>query len=369
MDINSNNTMEDIKISCFNANGFSSSQPYISHLLSENHVLGVSEHWLSGPEIPRLSGLSVTHEVTGKSHRNLEYAPPDRGRGYGGVALYWHKDIVAAPFPGIKSDRIIGIQFVTNGTTVVVLNVYMPNVLNDEFIETVDELAQIVGAKSNSASIMLMGDFNVSLGALGGARGAGQCTLAGQLMLDALCNDELTMVCADMGNKGCGPTYTFQRQGIGCSWIDHVFISADMYDKVRKCEVMNEHALNMSDHLPICLSLTQTIPCNVDKSVDKCNTKLRVKWHKMSQEEIAEKYTNVCDENFQELCDTIDENNAIDIDVLVDNVTSSLLNISRYNLLVCKSKKSRAKPFWCEELSDKLADRNVAYKESSKFPP
>ena len=74
-------------------NGFVSSQPYATELLKEYDIVGFSEHWLSGPELYKLDRLSMYHEVISKCQKDLVNAPPARGRGYGGVALCFSKDV------------------------------------------------------------------------------------------------------------------------------------------------------------------------------------------------------------------------------------------------------------------------------------
>ena len=72
-----------------NINGFCSSEPYLRKLLDEYDVVGISEHWLSGPELFKLD-FSCNHYRNAKCHTDLVNRPPSKGRGYGGVSLYWN---------------------------------------------------------------------------------------------------------------------------------------------------------------------------------------------------------------------------------------------------------------------------------------
>ncbi len=108
---NYNNSVYNEKLSTvsFNVNGLCSSTPYIYHLLNTFDIVGISEHWLSGPELIKLDALCNTHNVIYKCHNDLENGPPERGRGYGGVALFYKENIVASPI-SISCDRIVGIR-------------------------------------------------------------------------------------------------------------------------------------------------------------------------------------------------------------------------------------------------------------------
>ena len=175
----------NLKVACYNSNGFCSTKPYVDHLLKSHHVVGICEHWLSGPELYKLNAISQSHSVVGKCHRNLQNAPPLRGRGYGGVALYWDKNIIGTPVLGIECDRIIGLCIKNGMRSTFIFNVYYPTSECDEFYKVTDELTILINkyGESQGHEIIVMGDFNVSFGKEAGPRGNGPSSPRGALVL------------------------------------------------------------------------------------------------------------------------------------------------------------------------------------------
>ena len=83
-----------LRIVGINVNGYSSSEPYIKDLLGRFDIVCISEHWLSGPELPRLN--HICDNVISKCAHDLTDAPPAIGRGYGGVAIMWNSGVIAS---------------------------------------------------------------------------------------------------------------------------------------------------------------------------------------------------------------------------------------------------------------------------------
>ena len=167
----------NLSINCFNSHGFVSSKPYVYQLLQECDILGLSEHWLSGPELKKLDISSATHEPYGKCNKNLKDAPPSRGRGYGGVALFWRKNLVVSRLKEIKSDRLIGITVQRVSSPITIINVYFPNDFDTEFNDVLIELYNVILKYRATSDVIVMGDFNAKFGRLGGPRGDGVVVL------------------------------------------------------------------------------------------------------------------------------------------------------------------------------------------------
>ena len=73
------------------------------------------------------------------------------------------------------------------------------------------------------------------------------------MIKDFMCTNDL--VCAIDQHSNSGPNYTFHRDGIGRSWIDHFLVTPRIIQDCVKCCVIDEEDLNVSDHLPICIQL------------------------------------------------------------------------------------------------------------------
>ena len=362
--------MKNINVACHNINGFCSSKPYVYELLSKCDIVGISEHWLSGPELYHIDVIAnqANMNCTYKCSNNLLNGPPEKGRGYGGVAIFWNNTVViASPISDIKSDRILGIEVNVANKSYVILNVYLPSskVSNGvDFLNVLSELEELSIEHSPNSKIIIMGDFNCKIGDKGGPRGEGPCCAYGSRLLDIMSNDLVQFVCCDMSHVGSGPMFTFDRPGIGRSWIDHIFVSSNMFSEVIKCEIINDELLNVSDHLPVSVTISV-----VNKSDNLCTDSnksvqhSKILWHKLNVTTIGEKYTNATHDVFLELYN--DVNNAIvniDIDLATNIITDNVLCISDKSLgRKHKAKKGNAKPFWSKELTSLCKLKKKAY--------
>ena len=359
-----------IKLVAHNVNGLCSSKPYIDKLLSSYDIVGISEHWLSGPELYKLDNLAQSHSVVYKCHNDLQYAPPERGRGYGGVALYCNKNLTAAPLVNIQSDKICGIKIKCNDEYFCVLNVYLPHTrgnASSHLDHALDKLSSIIAEHSGNCNMVIMGDFNVHFGSMGGSRGNGPCPVHGERILQVLCNETVQLMCYDMSKYASGPAFSFEKSGIGRSWIDHIFAPICLEKYVVNCGVVEEDILNVSDHLPVSLVLSLNgYSCTEDATILGLSDhmpKQRVKWHKLSKEVIHDKYTALTESEFEELyTDLKDRGNDTSVDCMSKVITERLLHVSEINL--CKAEKQprcNPKPFWNKELSHLLKEKKAAY--------
>jgi exonuclease III len=354
----------------FNVNGLCSSKPYLNTLLANYDVIGVSEHWLSGPELCKLDNLSTCHNVVYKCHNDLLFGPPERGRGYGGVAIFYNKTLAVAPMVDIKSDRIAGIKLKCSDKYFCILNVYMPQARNNTNVlldNTIDELSGLIAEHNTSCNIIVMGDFNAHFGTVGGPRGRGPCSAAGQRILNALCNENVQLLCYDMSKYGSGPVFSFDRVGVGQSWIDHIFAPVCLANHVTKCGIIGEDILNVSDHLPVAIEFSLNKKCKLSNNMGtiegQASIPSRVKWHKLTMGEINEKYTTVTDSIFESYFNDLQSGKADkDIDILASTITQKVLDVSKNNLCKpCIKSRCNPKPFWNRELSQLLKEKKGAY--------
>ena len=369
------NSLDTLNVTCFNSCGTGSSKPYICDLLRKCNVLGISEHWLSGPELYKLDMLadSCNKNCTYKCCDRLINGPPEKGRGYGGVAMFWDTNIPCSPLLSIKSDRIIGIKVSICDVKICIFQVYMPQPRDNcgkDFENTLNDLECAILEHVNDSKIIVMGDFNVSLGTDGGPRGSGSCSFYGKRLINSLYNDKCQLICSDMSNLASGPKVTFNRDGVGSSWIDHIFVSADLFNSILVSKVLDEELLNVSDHVPveITLKLKSKDSCIdlSDVERDCSNIKpLKVLWHKLKDDEIS-LYTRETNKSFANIvCDVercLDDD---DVDSVTEIVTKGVINTS--STLMCnkcktgKKGKSNAKPFWSEELTLLSNEKKTAY--------
>ena len=84
------------------------------------------------------------------------------------------------------------------------------------------------------------------------------------------------------GHDVCkGPCKTFSVEGIGESYIDHIFCSQTIGGCVQDCKIIDDELANLSDHFPISLKL------NIDNIIfHKPAKSNKIAWHKLSAQDI-----------------------------------------------------------------------------------
>ena len=95
--------------------------------------------------------------------------------------------------------------------------------------------------------------------------------------------------------------YTYRKDN-KTSYIDHIIIPTYMSDLVEKCAVLNDEAVNTSDHLPVSLTLNLTVTTSMSSDSTGCSNVQPVfpkpKWH---DDSFKAQYSEV----MLELCDKI----------------------------------------------------------------
>ena len=119
-----------------------------SLLCEKPSVLVLSEHWLWLYELASLDDISDDYEATGNADSRLT-GTSNGGKGFGVVAILWHKRIGAIPVSDISSDRICVVHFCDpndNSLTVSIIGVYLPcsNQGMDYYREHLQELKIII---------------------------------------------------------------------------------------------------------------------------------------------------------------------------------------------------------------------------------
>ena len=161
---------------------------------------------------------------------------------HGGVALFWKtciKDMVT-PLENIDSDRIVGIRCDFNDNSPpFILSVYLPAASHpiEEFNEYLDYLWALYDSLSKTGFVIVMGDFNGSLGNSLGERG--HYAPNKKKLLDFanyfnLCPTNLLSTCR-------GPLETFVSH---CGWfkstIDYIFLPNCLFDSIVSSKVFEQ---------------------------------------------------------------------------------------------------------------------------------
>jgi hypothetical protein len=202
--------------------------------------------------------------VYAKASADLNDDTGIRKPGHCGIFLAWRTQLS----PVVKkikteSDRVCAIQLVGLGNrhcNLCIIGVYLPQqgckIAN--YSDHLAEVESLIERNNAECEIVVIGDFNCHLGPEVGNRFWGKTSLHGISVVGMA--DRLGLRILDSDYSTCtGPNYSFYVDGVGCSYIDHCLISKSLLSKVNGCAVLEETLENLSDHLPIYVSL------NVDK--------------------------------------------------------------------------------------------------------
>ena len=254
----------------FNCRGLKNSIPYLHHLIEGGaDIIAVTEHWLWPYQLQMLEDIHPSYTGFGHSDNRLD-EHSDLVRGCGGVGIIWNRSFRVTPVTSISSDRLCAVKlFVSDTDFITILYVYLPSsdYSFEEFKECVTEMSSAAGALESSGPVILLGDFNTHLSANNDRS---------ELLLQVV--QECNLYSVSTSSIANGPSYTF-FSGERRTRIDYIFLDASLAHSVAKCYTHGHHCLNLSDHLPISISLrldalTELASCphskvNWTKSVDR----------------------------------------------------------------------------------------------------
>ena len=247
-----------IHISSWNCRGFGSSEPYLKSLSNSSDFILLQEHWLWPFDLHKLSSVLEGFSSTGKCDERLNESSSLR-RGCGGVAILWRKSIYANPIClGIKNDCICAVEVSLRNSALdklVIYNIYCPSsdADHDHFSQCILDLeAEINSHDNETTAIVIAGDFNAHLGTLAGPRGSGPPNRRGITLKEFIDRNNLFVPSHSLVSTG--PSYTFHSGGT-FSTIDYILTNKASTDLLDKCKGIPDHPLNVSDHLPLSISL------------------------------------------------------------------------------------------------------------------
>ena len=250
-------------IGCWNIRGFSSGQFYLHSILNQFDIFSVSEHWLFEEQLCKLECVDSRFVGYGKASQDNPNILSGQ-RGQGGVGMLWKaglSDFVSKL--SIDSDRIIGAKSVLeNQESLFVLAVYLPvsshslEQFREEFCEALDFLWALYEHYSDQSITVIIGDFNGALGYLGGNRICSEPNQRGKLIDEFFNFFNLSAVNLD---KSCaGPLETFYADsGTSSFAIDLIVVPRALTQYINWTRVFDREAENLSDHIPIAISVKE----------------------------------------------------------------------------------------------------------------
>ena len=269
-----------IRVSCWNARGYLASIPYIRELLSECDILALSEHWVYENQLYKLNDISDSHHCFARSSKMASAEDYGKGRGQGGVALFWKKSLTGVSIVSdIIMDRACAIRMQTPSYEIFhFVSVYLPSQGNPESLETtLDEISEILESREEQSFTILLGDFNGDIGNSGGPRAVTEPTVRGRKVMGFFNRHGLLPLNMQLLSKG--PIYTYEGQ-LNKSTLDYIAVPTELLGEVIGCKVYDWSPLNTSDHLPVHAHIRLADRLDTDA---KSTSKGRVKWNKLSQ--------------------------------------------------------------------------------------
>ena len=212
-------SLSKTNIITFNCSGIKSSREYICNFLSKNmDIIALQETWLMPHEISLPDSLSEDFEAFSISSVNVDEKIL-RGRPYGGLTFLWHKKLSQrAQIVKYDDDRLLGLLISYDELNVLFLNVYLPDVSNDngndEFMFYLGKILSIASDPEVDA-ICILGDFN-----------AGSDTVRLQELMSACLENDL--VVADMEVLPPDSYTHANNNNISFSWLDHAVLSRNI---------------------------------------------------------------------------------------------------------------------------------------------
>ena len=193
--------------------------------------------------------------------------------GCGGVSIIWKKSLRISPVTSISSDRLCAVRlFVSDTDSINIVCVYLPSSDHcfEEFKDCINEMSSAAGALESSGPVVLLGDFNTHLSV-----NNNRSELLSQVI------QEYNLYSVSTSCIAHGPDCTY-FSGDWRTMIDYIFLDASLAHSAAKCYIHGHHSLNLSDHLPVLISLqlnalTEPTSCsqskiNLPKSVDRGKT-------------------------------------------------------------------------------------------------
>lgn len=274
--MNENRNCCSIKLTTFNCRGIQNSVPYLHHLIEDGaDIIAVTEHWLWPYQLLLLKDIHPSYEGFGYSDSRLD-EHSNLFQGCGGVGIIWKKSLRISPITSITSDRFCAARlFLSEDDSITILCAYLPSSDHsfEEFKDCVNELSSVAGALELYGPIALMGDFNTHL-----STNDSRSELLSQVIQECNLYPVSTSCIAQ------GPNYTF-FSGERRTMIDYIFLDASLGHSVVECCIHNHHSLNMSDHLP--LSITLRLSALTEQIR---NPKLKINWPMSAEKGLTYEY-------------------------------------------------------------------------------
>ena len=97
--------LNNLSLATYNCRGFKSSMPVVQKLLNDYQIIFLQETWLAKQQLDNLSCLGVSHFPFGREDYDFNDGLV-HGRGHGGTAIYWSKNLKTSSFSNCDGSTI-----------------------------------------------------------------------------------------------------------------------------------------------------------------------------------------------------------------------------------------------------------------------
>ena len=278
----------NLNIVTWNATDIMSSCSYLCDMLKHYKVdiCGLSEHWLRETDLHFLSSIDSMYKNHSVCDKDLRIPCTSTVR-KGGVAILWnnkYSDKISEL--QIDDDRIVGIEFEwSKNCYLYIFQVYFPssNHSLNKFIEYVEKLNDVVNSYRDRGIIIVMGDLNAHLNTHQLIKKLDERSVRLKQCLLALNLISVNSLSTCIGAKSTFVSYN----GVTESLIDHIIIPSEHSDIVVSCEILDDDALNVSNHRPLLCKLNLPI---LSHSINDYHTVPKLKWSKAKTNSLNENH-------------------------------------------------------------------------------
>uniref|UniRef100_A0A1A8AIU9 exodeoxyribonuclease III n=1 Tax=Nothobranchius furzeri TaxID=105023 RepID=A0A1A8AIU9_NOTFU len=250
----------------------------VDSLLEECEILCLQETFLPKQDLDKLNCLNSKFFGVGESTTDLSTAIV-RGRISGGVAVLWNKRIDAVIKPvRLDVDWCIGIQYIQNNISFVILNIYTPYEIAGNEGEYISRLAFINAfIQSHSTySIYVVGDFNADLSDK-------KSQFAKHLI--QLCEDNDLVLSSKVLLPKDSYTYISESWHT-TSWLDHCISTADGHAALDSMSI--KYGVTVSDHIPLAFSINvEQLPSTMGVNYVNNYDNIKLEWAALSDKDIS----------------------------------------------------------------------------------
>ena len=254
-------SIRKLRLVCFNMCGLQCNNLYTQILLQDADIIALSEHWLHNYNFKSICYLHSNFKFHAMSPPEIEdtiYCIPHLVRGHGGVAIGWRADldILISIMPNIHSPRMVGIKLECCDGPLFIIAVYLPSRAGctDSFKECMDHLGAVIELLPPGCKVIVMGDFNADLGALGGPMSCSTTNEQGSIFFSYL--NAWDFISSHLHLSHSRFTHTYESEAHSSfSTIDYIICLKYLLSSFHSSKVLDDHPLNTSDHLPVAAEL------------------------------------------------------------------------------------------------------------------